>query len=129
MIRVHVTLHKRRKQKTVCIHKPAALGPVRSCLVIPSGKETYLEAVEETIELLRGEETHEGGEHVLDVLDNGLVFAHLGLPDLVQVFQTEFAHLNKELDDSGDLLHVLRLVEVLAQEQGEHLQGAGKEVC
>lgn len=79
--------------------------------------QTHLEALEEVVVLFGRKNNHEVSEHVLHILDDGLVFANLGLPDLTQILQAECTTLNKESYDLSHLIDVLRLVEVLAQKK------------
>ena len=55
------------------------------------------------------------------VLDDGLVFAGLRLPDAVEVLQSQRLLFDHEAQDLLQLLHVLRLMQAVPQHDRQHV--------
>ena len=73
------------------------------------------------VELLGGEVPGQLDEHVMDVLDNDLMLAVLCRPDAVQVLHAKHLLLDAEAHDAIQLLHVLGLVEVVSEHDGQYV--------
>ena len=83
-------------------------------------RPSYLEFLKEVVQLLGTEVPGQFSEQIVHVFDNGLMFALLGKPDVIQVTEGEHLFLYHKPDDLLQLLHILGLVEGVSEHDLQH---------
>ena len=88
-----------------------------------------LKAPKQVVQLLWRKVPGQLDQHVMNVFDNDLMLSILSRPYPVQIIQAKNLLLNAEANQSVQLLHILGLVKVVPEHNGQHIVLPDPHLC